>query len=150
MSHASALPPPVPLLGPRAESYRLSTPHTLRAPKIARDFFATLVGSQHPGFLAPGTLCISEVVTNAVRHTRSPRIAIEISMSSDHVVVHVHDNEPCALPASKPWHPEFEHGRGLALVEAHAHRWGITLFGGRHPRSKAVWFELHERAETAR
>ncbi|WP_181795428.1 ATP-binding protein [Streptomyces eurythermus] len=149
MPHASALTPSVPFLGPHAERYRLSTPHTPRAPKIARDFLVTLIGMQHPSLIEPGTLCMSEVVTNAIRHTRSPRIVIEVSIGDERVLVRVHDNRPCPLPAPKqPPHEECEHGRGLALIEAHAARWGITFFGGLSPRSKAVWFELHETAET--
>ncbi|MEU2440902.1 ATP-binding protein [Streptomyces rubradiris] len=148
MPHASALTPSVPFLGPHAERYRLSTPHTPRAPKIARDFLVTLIGVQQPSLVEPGTLCMSEVVTNAIRHTQSPRIAIDVSIGDERVLVRVHDNRPCPLPAPKqPRHEEFEHGRGLALVEAHAARWGITFFGGLSPRSKAVWFELRVAAE---
>ncbi|GHI56315.1 hypothetical protein Srubr_61610 [Streptomyces rubradiris] len=58
------------------------------------------------------------------------------------------DGPRTKAPAPKqPPHEEFEHGRGLALVEAHAARWGITFFGGFSPRSKAVWFEHREAAE---
>ncbi|MFF7095342.1 ATP-binding protein [Streptomyces rubradiris] len=103
---------------------------------------------QQPSLVEPGTLCMSEVVTNAIRHTRSPRIAIDVSIGDERVLVRVHDNRPCPLPAPKqPRHEEFEHGRGLALVEAHAARWGVTFFGGLSPRSKAVWFELRVAAE---
>ncbi|MFE9904476.1 ATP-binding protein [Streptomyces achromogenes] len=143
MPHASALTPSVPFLGPHAERYRLSTPHTPRAPKIARDFLVTLIGVQHPSLVEPGALCMSEVVTNAIRHTRSPRIAVDVSIGDEKVLVRVHDNRPCPLPAPKQHrHEGFENGRGLALVDAHAARWGITFFGGFSPRSKAVWFEL--------
>ncbi|MGN5379600.1 ATP-binding protein [Streptomyces lasalocidi] len=102
----------------------------------------TLIGAEHPDLVAPGSLCVSELVTNAVRHTRSPRIAIEVSIGHGRVVVYVYDNRPCPLPVPTASYPELEHGRGLALVEAHADLWGTVLLGGRSLRSKAVWFSF--------
>jgi hypothetical protein len=35
-----------------------------------------------------------------------------------------------------------EHGRGLALVDRLATRWGVTVHGGVKPFGKSVWFLL--------
>ncbi|WP_199578171.1 ATP-binding protein, partial [Streptomyces sp. CRB46] len=53
--------------------------------------------------------------------------------------IEVTDTRGEALPRPQTPAPDAEHGRGLLLVEALAHRWGVTE--GRFPR-KTVWAEL--------
>ncbi|MEV0847676.1 hypothetical protein AB0J21_17705 [Streptomyces sp. NPDC049954] len=64
-------------------------------------------------------------------------------MRRDRVLVAVTDDAPSALPARRDGQPYAEHGRGLALVRALAHRTGHRV----HPRDgrpyeKTVWFVL--------
>ena len=53
--------------------------------------------------------------------------------------IEVTDTRGQELPHPQQPSPEAESGRGLLLVEALAHRWGVTE--GRFPR-KTVWAEL--------
>ena len=82
-------------------------------------------------------LLTSELVTNAVLHGRS-EVCVEIVRSSDgRVRVAVHDeNSRHPVPVAQD-HDALD-GRGLALVEAIADRWGVD----ERPMGKAVWFEL--------
>ena len=82
------------------------------------------------------TLLLSELVTNAVVHAASaPNVAIHLMPDRVHVEVADEDSsELHPVQAS----PDAESGRGLALVEALAYRWGqVALPGG-----KVVWFDV--------
>jgi anti-sigma regulatory factor (Ser/Thr protein kinase) len=100
------------------------------------------------GWLLPGELCadavllVSELVTNAIRHTLSARILCGIGMVSEGCVrleVHDHDYSGRGLPRREPG-PDDEGGRGLLLVEELSDTWGVDrsrLTGG-----NAVWATL--------
>lgn len=87
-------------------------------------------------------LVVSELTTNAVIHTRSGhpygRYSLSVAVSSDQLRVEVGDAGP--LPGRFParvWaHPEATHGRGLALVDTFATRWGRLSSGS------GVWAEV--------
>ena len=87
-------------------------------------------------------LVVSELTPNATTHTRSGapggRYTLRIAISSAQVRVEVHDAGP--LPGRSPtrgWaHPEATHGRGLALVDTFATRWGLLS------PSSGVWAEV--------
>jgi anti-sigma regulatory factor (Ser/Thr protein kinase) len=81
-------------------------------------------------------LLTSELVTNAVLHGRS-EVCVEISVPSDRLRVAVLD-ENSRHPMPVPEDPNALDGRGLALVDALAERWGVE----ERPMGKAVWFEL--------
>lgn len=80
--------------------------------------------------------CVSELATNALRHTPVGRLFLVRVSAQDHLVhVEVHDagdGEPrvCA-PADTD-----DHGRGLLLVAALADDWGTSERNG---PGKAVW-----------
>ncbi|MFE9645004.1 ATP-binding protein [Streptomyces sp. NPDC006365] len=84
-------------------------------------------------------LILSELVTNAIRHTPSTRILCCAGLTADgllHLEVHDEDLTVRNLPPRDP-SPEDEGGRGLLLVEHFAHEWGAersALTGGH-----AVW-----------
>lgn len=81
-------------------------------------------------------LLTSELVTNAVLHGRS-EVCVEITAADRLLRVSVHDeNSRHPMPVSQD-HDALD-GRGLALVEALADRWGVD----ERPMGKAVWFEL--------
>ncbi|MBH5336065.1 ATP-binding protein [Streptomyces pactum] len=133
-----------------SESYRLTGPRTPRLPSIARDFLARVLPSTvpvDPDTLYAAKVCVSELVTNALRHTTTPAITIETTVGQDRCVVHVHDNSPDP-PLLGRATLDREHGRGLALVERYAETWGSALYGGASPTHKSVWFRiaLRERA----
>jgi len=81
-------------------------------------------------------LCTSELATNAVLHARSP-VLLLVVLLADSVRVEVEDEAPGLIEPGTLVHDE-ETGRGLALVDALAHAWGVD----QHPAGKTVWFEL--------
>lgn len=121
-------------------------PGTCYAPLIARDIVATVLG-EHP-CLPDAQLVVSELVTNAVRHTRSGWRDGLVGLAIDHrdgrVRIEVIDNGP--LPGQET-RPELstdatrdESGHGLWIVRSCAHRWGVIP----HPLNDycTVWAEL--------
>lgn len=82
------------------------------------------------------TLLLSELVTNAVVHAASaPNVAIHLM--PDRVHVEVTDADSTQLHPVEA-SPDAESGRGLALVEALAYRWGQVAL----PDGKVVWFDV--------
>ncbi|MFJ9620875.1 ATP-binding protein [Streptomyces sp. NPDC101181] len=142
----AATPTPVqpnPLGG---ESYRLTLPNTANAPRLARDFLTSLLHlSRHPGLVDDARLCVTELVTNAHRHTRTHLIRVHVTVNRKRVTVAVTDDGGPAgttfTPASRP-DQERESGRGLVLVESLALAWGTGTGGERHPERTVVWFTL--------
>ncbi|MCX5161780.1 ATP-binding protein [Streptomyces sp. NBC_00264] len=142
--HATAHPAPP---GPQGgELYRLALPNTSSAAKLSRDFIASLLTvSRHCGLVDDARLCVTEVVTNAHRHTRTPLIRVRVIVQRKLVTVSVADDDHWALPeppAFRDLRGEQEGGRGLLLVERLASAWGMTVLGGCFPYRKAVWFTL--------
>ena len=82
-------------------------------------------------------LLISELVTNAVTHGGSAA-DVAIRLLPDRVQVAVTDDAGHAPTERKRSGDDGESGRGLAIVEALADRWGDFSADGR----KTVWFEL--------
>ncbi|MFE6165825.1 ATP-binding protein [Streptomyces sp. NPDC056486] len=68
-------------------------------------------------------LIVSELTTNALAYTRSPWITLTITLADDEACVSVSDRGPHRDLEAHQAEPDAEHGRGLLLVEALAHRW---------------------------
>jgi anti-sigma regulatory factor (Ser/Thr protein kinase) len=81
-------------------------------------------------------LLVSELVANAVRHTESD-IEVVVLRLAESVRVEVHDRSSDA-PIPRDAGPEAESGRGMALLESLAARWGVDC----RPDGKSVWFEV--------
>jgi CheY-like chemotaxis protein/anti-sigma regulatory factor (Ser/Thr protein kinase) len=112
-------------------------PRDPRSPAAARRFARELLEQWNAAELWDGAeLLISELVTNAVTHADSPA-DVSVRLLPDRVHVAVTD-EALATPAVQPRSDEGESGRGMAIVETVADRWGTFADGGR----KTVWFEL--------
>ncbi|MYY00250.1 SpoIIE family protein phosphatase [Streptomyces sp. SID486] len=88
-----------------------------------------------PQTVETAELLVSEVVTNAVRHTGADRIGLRV-VRTDALLFEVTDDEP-ALPAMITAGPDDESGRGLRVVSRLAREWGASATGHR----KTVWFE---------
>ncbi|AXG79502.1 ATP-binding protein [Streptomyces paludis] len=142
MTTVNATARPVPPPPPRGDTYRLALPNTAAAPKVARDFVSSLLGiNRHGALMEDARLCVTEVVTNAHRHTATPLIRVHVTVDRKRVTVCVADDEPWALPVAVPV-SDRDSGRGLLLVESLAWAWGATVHGGCSPGHKVVWFTL--------
>jgi len=104
----------------------------------ARRFVATTLEEWQLGpLLETVTLLTSELVTNAIVHAGS-EVDVVVRLTGEAARVEVTDRSD-ALPALRTAAEEEGSGRGLALVEALARRWGTRhlVSGG-----KTVWFEI--------
>lgn len=85
-------------------------------------------------------LVVSELAGNAVRHARGIGEFCELSLRCGEgvLVVEVADSYQWRMPEARDPGPDEECGRGLLIVEALAHRWGVR------PRDpgKTVWAHL--------
>ncbi|MEU7148773.1 ATP-binding protein [Streptomyces sp. NPDC045456] len=95
-------------------------PHTERAALWARRLTALYLGrkdtGRHPVDICDAVVVVSELVTNAVRHTHGA-CRLRLCLHCGHLSVEVHDDSP-APPRARPTGVEAEDGRGLALVGA--------------------------------
>jgi PAS domain S-box-containing protein len=114
-------------LAPRPESARTARRAVLEALEDAgRDDLADAAG-----------LLVSELVTNAIVHARTP-IELDVTAGPGGLRVAVHDRSP-HLPTPRHYGHTATTGRGLELVELMSDRHGAKLDGG---DGKTVWFEL--------
>ncbi|MEU2538689.1 ATP-binding protein [Streptomyces iakyrus] len=93
-------------------------------------------------------LCASELVTNVIRHV-GEGVPVTVRVwrgEGGRVRLVVTDPDPRALPGLvAAAGAEAESGRGLALLDALAVRWGVEQEAGR----KTVWCELFVEAGTS-
>lgn len=82
------------------------------------------------------TLLVSELVTNAILHARSP-VDLVVRKVKGAVRIEVFDD---GNGVPQPLHADHEDdaGRGLGLVEAVATRWGVDDIDA----GQSVWFEI--------
>ncbi|WP_019075494.1 ATP-binding protein [Streptomyces hokutonensis] len=85
-------------------------------------------------------LCVSELVSNVIRHVgEGTPIRLRVSGAADgRIRVEVTDPDPRALPVLLHATDDDESGRGLALLDAVALRWGVEQGVG----GKTVWCEV--------
>ena len=89
-----------------------------------------------PAAIDDATLLVSELVTNAILHGRSP-IDLLVRKVKTSVRVEVGND---GRRAPQPHYPDLDTaaGRGLGLVQAVATRWGVDEVG----TGNSVWFEI--------
>ncbi|MGW8953217.1 ATP-binding protein [Streptomyces sp. NPDC055709] len=92
-----------------------------------------------PELVDAAQLCVTELVANVVRHVgpETPT-TLRVSMSGTNLRIEVEDPDARALPTLMSAREDDEAGRGMALVDATAERWGVVL----RPDSKITWCEL--------
>jgi hypothetical protein len=84
-------------------------------------------------------LCVSELVANVINHVGSSTPAtLAVSMRGTRLRIEVYDPDTRSLPTLTDTGCDAEAGRGMALIEAIAVRWGVEL----HADRKATWCEL--------
>jgi anti-sigma regulatory factor (Ser/Thr protein kinase) len=123
---------------------RIELPAEPASASAARQFLrSTLEAWGCEDLTDSGSLLVSELVTNAVLHARSP---IELIVGHEHQVVRVEvvDRDD-HLPVRKHYAIDAGTGRGMVLVESIADRWGAEI----RSQGKAVWFELDQAAKVA-
>ncbi|MFI6723678.1 ATP-binding protein [Streptomyces atratus] len=84
-------------------------------------------------------ICVSEMVSNVIRHVGvgTPSTLV-VEMKGTHLRVGLRDPDTRALPTLLSAGPDDESGRGLAMLDAVAERWGVILGA----ESKLVWCDL--------
>jgi anti-sigma regulatory factor (Ser/Thr protein kinase) len=105
--------------------------------RAARAFVGEHLRSWHlEPAIDDATLLVSELVTNAILHARTP-IELVVRKVKASVRVEVFDE---GSGTARPMYPDVEAaaGRGLGLVQAVAHRWGVD----EAEVGKTVWFEI--------
>jgi hypothetical protein len=115
--------------------------------KLARSWVSTVLRDiGRDDLVDAAQLGVSELVTNALIHSRPP-LLVRILGTTDHPRIEVVDSSPVP-PQRAPVAPAPEevddfnlttYGRGLDLVAMMSARWGADL--GHDGRSKTVWFE---------
>jgi anti-sigma regulatory factor (Ser/Thr protein kinase) len=86
-------------------------------------------------------LLVSELVSNAVVHARTD-ITVTLRYDRDLVTVEVQDGSDL-LPSRRDALPAATSGRGLYMVDALAHDWGVRRVPG---DGKVTWFTLASEA----
>jgi anti-sigma regulatory factor (Ser/Thr protein kinase) len=85
-------------------------------------------------------LAVTELVSNAVRHTGEPDkdFRLAVTPKEGYVCVQVTDSGPGLVPRPGALDPRANGGFGLFIVEQLTRRWGVT----REDSKTRVWFEL--------
>lgn len=111
-------------------------PHTSEAPAIARrSIVRWLAPDVEPDELDTAKLLVSELVTNAVVHGHG-EITLRAKLDEDRLLVEVIDQGQGFERTVRQRDFAGIGGRGLAIVDSEASRWGI------HEGTTHVWFEL--------
>lgn len=113
------------------------SPHSVRQ---ARNFFRS--GADRFGVSAEvrdaGSLAVSEIVTNAIRHGAGP-IELRTTFDRSSILVEVSDRGS-SMPVATTDEPDMTGGRGLRIIDAVAQAWGCDRHG--NDDGKTVWFTL--------
>ncbi|MFC8240943.1 ATP-binding protein [Streptomyces chartreusis] len=124
--------------------YTLHIPNDVRAVTVSRRTLR-LILTMHGliGLADTAELLATELVANAVRHTKGPA-ALRVRWSAGVLRVGAWDAdpEPPAPPQELATPGEAEEGRGLALVRACADLWGWQPLTRDGNRGKYVWCDL--------
>jgi anti-sigma regulatory factor (Ser/Thr protein kinase) len=111
--------------------------HDVRAPSLARHWIMQRCRGWHCEALADSVaLMTSELVTNVFLHARTD-CRVEARYEAPTFSVTVTDGAIEEL-SPQPASVVAEEGRGLAIVEALADKWGVE----RNDGTKSVWFDI--------
>ncbi|WP_060884622.1 ATPase [Streptomyces caniscabiei] len=130
---------------PETWDYTLQIPNDLRAVTICRRTLR-LILTMHGliGLVDTAELLATELISNAVRHTKGPA-ALRVRRSAEGVVwIGAWDADPEPPPPPRPLDGVGEEGggRGLGLVVACTPCWGWMPSARFGERGKYVWCEL--------
>ncbi|WP_216588806.1 ATP-binding protein [Streptomyces brasiliscabiei] len=123
--------------------YVLHIPHDPRAVTVSRRTLRLILTAHGlTTLLDPAELLATELITNAVLHTKGPA-ALRVRWANGALWIGAWDADP--EPPEPPAHltkPDTETGRGLALVRACTDVWGWQPSSRFGHRGKYVWCEL--------
>ncbi|MFJ2030765.1 ATP-binding protein [Streptosporangium sp. NPDC087985] len=139
---APMLPPP---LNRAAENHLVISRRFPASPsqvRHTRAFVAEILGDGHPCF-DETILLTSELATNAVEHPTGPtgrprEFLLTVTLLPHGVLITVQDPGSLTIPCPRDPDADATGGRGLALVNTLATRWGFH----RDPHGTVIWFEL--------
>jgi anti-sigma regulatory factor (Ser/Thr protein kinase) len=115
--------------------FRKRFPSTDLAPGLARAALATTAIGIPIGDFDTAELLISELVTNACKHSSSDWVEIAITLEDEALRIEVSDQDPASI---RPRTPDINGGWGLTLVGELATRWGVE----RRRPGKMIWIEI--------
>lgn len=104
-----------------------------QARRLAREQLASICS---PDALDIVALLVTELVTNAILHARTP-LHLHIETRPGHVRLCVEDTSD-RQPQLRSYDADAVTGRGLALVETLASSWGVDST----PSGKVVWCDI--------
>jgi anti-sigma regulatory factor (Ser/Thr protein kinase) len=120
------------------ENLSIRLPGGADAAARARRELSRLRADLDPPLAETLRLLVSELVSNAVRHTAAETVSLKVLVGRTAVFTEVKDTGPGFDPATTGL-PLGDHtGWGLFLVERLADRWGVA----HDDPGTAVWFEL--------
>jgi hypothetical protein len=93
------------------------------------------------GLFDDAELVVSELVSNAIRHANG-ELRLTLSATDEDLRMEVADGSG-TLPIPRQPDPDDEQGRGLLLVDALAHTWGVDRAGS----GKTVWAHVGPRRD---
>jgi anti-sigma regulatory factor (Ser/Thr protein kinase) len=116
---------------------RIALPPEPRSARQARRFVGDALHQLGADALRErASLLVSEVVTNAILHARTP-LTLEVAFNGRTVWIGVTDGST-GSPLQRSYSRDATTGRGLVLLEALSSSWGSTVT----KTGKIVWFEL--------
>ncbi|MFJ3665091.1 ATP-binding protein [Streptomyces sp. NPDC090106] len=120
--------------------YSETLPGLEESAEAARKLVRTALATWHLDELTDaGTLVVTELVANAVKHTNARHIRVVVSRPSERFVrIGVVDRARVMPEMTKPGDDLMTCGRGLLLIDALAERWGTDMYRW----GKQVWAEL--------
>lgn len=112
----------------------LTLPAELQSVSAARRFLrATLRDWDNDDYEFAAPLVLTELVTNATLHARTPYTVL-LRLEPTHLVVEVVDSSP-RLPHALHYAADATIGRGITLINSFSSAWGTTPT----PDGKVVW-----------
>jgi anti-sigma regulatory factor (Ser/Thr protein kinase) len=134
-------------LSESAHNQRLTLDAKVTAPRQARDFLAAACSAwRAEQFIAPASLVLSELVSNAVMHAGTA-LDVQLRLTDDVLLLSVHDTgpgmPPSVMPQSviqQPGQPDLLSvgGHGLDIVSQMSETWGVAPDPGKNT-GKSVW-----------
>ncbi len=104
---------------------------------VRRLVSATLDGSPHRHAAADAALLASELATNAFVHSGGAPFRVTVAAGRRHLRIAIEDGSDDEVRLAPPT-SDGESGRGVAIIDALASRWGASPLAG----GKVVWAEI--------